>query len=264
MRFNKIIVYTIFLFLGYGFIQFVPTGGLSIPIPVVYETTEILWFNLSLPTFLDMVFAPIITIVFFYYIHKAIQRYPEAEDSKPSQRQKDIMKVVFYCAALTLVAGILLHATMNFLNGLISGDISSDPLYIAIYYFDELLGHKLVHIGIYGFLIGLMVVQFWHRGDPELSYYDKVGIYLWPTAIGGVYAITVIEGQAGFDFWILSLVLIGVIVYYIKFKGLKLRENLFIHIVLVLSIAFVISTIVYAGITGLKPGYPFFFQPSEL
>jgi ABC-type sugar transport system permease subunit len=78
-----------------------------------------------------------------------------------------------------------------------------------------------------------------------------------------VYALALIEGQAGFDFLVISLVLIVIILYCVKFKGFKLKNNVFTYFILIYLISTVISMIVYGVITGFKPGYPFFYQLSE-
>jgi hypothetical protein len=261
LNFNKIITYTIILFLGYGVIQFVPTGGIQLSIPVIYETSEILWFNVPLSMLIDLICAPPFIIIMFYYIHKAITEQPET--SQPSMKKKDIIKFLLFAAGVVVVAGIIMHAVANQLNGILGNPYPGYDLVIAIYYFDEVLGHKLIHFGIVAFLIGGMITQYWHQKDSQLSRLDLFGLYFWPSAIGIVYALALVEGQAGFDFLVISVVLIVIILYCVKFKGFKLKNNVFTYFILIYLISTVISMIVYGCITGFKPGYPFFYQLSE-
>lgn len=264
MSLNKTILYMVILFVGYGLILFIPIGNIQIPIPVIYETAEIFWTQISLVTLLDIFITPPFMIIMFYYVHKSIITQPKSSP-EPSQHKKDILRFVFFGAAIILVSGIVIHASANVLNGILGNPVPpSDPLQAAIYFFDEVLGHKLIHCAIMTFLIGLMVVQYWHRSDPQLAKYDIAGLYVWPFAIGGVYAIAAIEGQAGFDLMVISIVLIIIIAYYVKFKGLNLKENLFTQYVLEFLIAIVIVALIWGLITGFIPGYPFFKQPSTL
>ncbi len=265
MKLIKSIVYTIIFFAGYAAILEIPIGSITIAIPCVLETTEIAWFEISLATLLDIIITPPFAMIMFYFIYKSLISQPTPNEAKPSEIKKNTIKMLLYGACITFIVGVIMHAVANGLNG-IAGNIVPPPdeLQIAIYYFDEVLGHKLIHAGIIAFLIGGMVIQFWHRTNLQLSKVDLFGVYFWPSAIGAGYMLTLVEGQAAFDVLVISLILIAVILYYIKFRGLKLEENIFTHFVLVLLIAIVVSTIVFGLITGFKPGYPFFYQLNEL
>jgi hypothetical protein len=260
MEINKVLAYSTLLYLGYAFLLYVPTGSVSIP--VVIETTEILWTNISIVTLIDLFAVPIYMIFMFNMIRSAITEHAFVEDSEPSQRKQDLVKILFQYATIILLTGITMHAVANVLNGFLSNPVPpSTDLQIAIYWFDEVLGHKLIHIGLYMFIVDLMILQFWHRYDPNLKFYTKVVQYCYPILIGVFYSLAGAEGQAAFELIVISAALIGVILVYMKFKGLKLRENVFIHFVLVLSITIIITLIVYGFISGFLPGYPFFLQP---
>ncbi len=263
MKINKIVIYTIILFIGYGLIQFIPMGGIKISIPVIHESSNFYSFDLPLSTLLDILLAPPFLIIMFYYIYKAITTNPLADNSNPNERKGNFIKFLLFGSGVVLVSGIIMHGVANYLNGLVTTDLG-DPLYVAIYWFDEVVGHKLIHLGIFAFLIGCFVIQFWHRIDSEFSKFDWILFPFFPSAIGIVYSISAIEGQAGFDLWVISIISIIVILYVVKFRGLKLRENIFTYFVLIFFISLVISTIVYGFITGFVPGYPFFKQPSTL
>lgn len=260
-------VYLIIFFAGYGAILEIPIGNITIMIPCVIETTEVLPFGISLVTMLDIIITSPFAMVMFYLIYRSLVVQPIPKEVAPSETKKGSIKILIYGACISFIIGVIMHAVANGLNGIQGNPVptsTSGWLEIAIYYFDEVLGHKLIHIGIFAFLIGGMVLQFWHRTDPQLSKLDKFGVYFWPSAIGAVYMLTVVEGQAGFDVLVISLALIAVILYFIKFRGLKLSENVFMHFILVLAVAFVVAAIVYGLITGFKPSYPFFYQLNEL
>ncbi|MHA1275731.1 MAG: hypothetical protein ACTSQI_02475 [Candidatus Helarchaeota archaeon] len=260
MEFNKVLAYTIFLYLGYGLLLYLPEG--SVAIPVVIETTEIFWANIPLVTLIDLFITPIYMIFMLHMIRKAIIEHPMTENSKPIRRKKDLVKILFYYASILLVTGVVMHAVANVLNGVLGDPVPpSGNLQILIYLFDEVLGHKLIHIGLYGFIVGLMILQFWHRYDPELKIYTKISLYVWPALIGCIYSLAGAEGQAAFDIIIISSVLIGSILVSMVKKGLKLRENVFIHFILVFSISIIVTLIIYGCLTGFLPGYPFFLQP---
>ncbi len=260
MEINKVLAYSTLLYLGYAFLLYVPTGAVSIP--VVIETTEILWTSISIVTLIDLFAVPIYLIFMLNMIRGAISEHGFAEDSAPSQRKQDLVKILFHYATIILVTGISMHAVANVLNGFLSNPVPpGNSLEVAIYWFDEVLGHKLIHIGLYMFIVGLMIIQYWRRYDPNLKFYTVVVQYCYPILIGVFYSLAGAEGQAAFELLVISAALIGVILVYMKFKGLKLRENVFIHFVLILSITIIVTLIVYGFVTGFVPGYPFFLQP---
>jgi len=264
LKLIKWMLYLIIFFVGYVAILELPSS-LTITISYALETTVIVSFELPLVTLLDIIITPPFAIIMFYYIQKSLIIQPLSGDVKPSEMKKDIIRGLIFGACIVFIAGVIMHAVGNVLDGFEGnppnpvGDIQ-----IAIYFFDEVLGHKLIHAGIIAFLIGCMVLQFWHQIDEQLSKLDIFGVYFWPSAIGVGYMLALVEGQAAFDILVTSLALIAVILYYIGFKGLKLSKNRFTHFVLILLVAFVISAIIYGFITGFVPGYPFFKQPSRL
>lgn len=257
-------LYLIIFFAGYVAILEIPGSG-EISIPVVLENATIVSFNIPLVTLLDIIITSPFAMIMFYYIHKSVITQPESGGLKPSETKKNIIRGLIFGACITFIAGVIMHAVANVLDGFEGNPVPPvGNLQIAIYFFDEVLGHKLIHTGIIAFLIGCMVLQFWHRSEEQFSKFDIFGIYFWPSAIGVGYMLALVEGQAAFDILVVSLTLIAVILYYMKFKGLKLNENRFTHFVFIFLIAIVVSTIVYGVITGFVPGYPFFYQPSRL
>jgi len=260
----KWMLYLIIFFAGYTAILEIPSSW-PIAIPVVLEDATIVSFELPLVTLLDIIITSPFAMIMFYYIHKSLITQPVSGDVKPSEMKKNILRGLLFGACISFIVGVIMHAVGNVLDGFEGNPVHPvGNLQIAIYFFDEVLGHKLIHAGIIAFLIGCMVLQFWHRNDEQLSKIDIFGVYFWPSAIGVGYMLALVEGQAAFDLLVVSIVLILVILYYIKFKGLKLIENRFTHFVLIFLIAIVVSTIVYGVITGFVPGYPFFQQPSRL
>ncbi|MHA1263960.1 MAG: hypothetical protein ACTSRS_01895 [Candidatus Helarchaeota archaeon] len=266
MKFNKIVNYTIILFLGYGIIQFLPRFvHFSIPIPVALETGTITWFNLPFSTFLDIVASSPFMIYMFYFIQRAITQEAGPQYIKPSEKKRRFIRVLLYGSAIVLVIGIVMHAVANQLNGILGNPVPpSTNFEIAIYWFDEVLGHKLIHFAIYAFFIGCFVLQYWHRREANLTKFGIAGMYFWAAAIGVIYSFAALEGQAGFDLMIFSIVLIGIILYYVRFKGLKLKENIFTYFALIFFVSLTITTIVYAIVflDQLVAGYPFFPQPT--
>ncbi|NVM53968.1 MAG: hypothetical protein HWN66_09735 [Candidatus Helarchaeota archaeon] len=266
MKVDKTLLYVFIFFVGYGIIQFIPTGGLSIPIPVPFGEAPpnygIGWFNLSLSTFLDIVLAPPFMLIMFYFIHKAITEQTSLTNSKSSERKRELINHVLIWSGVVLIAGIIMHAVANWINGILGNPLPpGTPLEIAVYWFDEVLGHKLIHFAITGFLIGCMVLQYWHQRDPELSQIEVIGFYFWASIIGVIYTLAAAEGQAAFDLLIICSIVVIIILYYIKFKGLKLKENILTHFVLIFFSAIIITAIVYGSISGWLPGYPFIKQP---
>ncbi len=262
MQINKAIAFTIIFFLGYGIINFIPTFGISLAIPVVTETTEVFWFNLPLSTFLDLVISPPFTIIVFYLIQKAIKQDPIANDPNPSQLKRKIIKFLLYSAGVVLVVGITMHAVANVLNGMLGDPVPpSSNLEIAIYWFDEVLGHKVIHCAISAFWVGCIVLQYWHRKEMKVPLYQLAGRYFWAIAIGAVIALAAAEGQAAFDLMIINIVFIAILLFLFLSKKLKLRENPLSYFLLIYFCSMVITVIIYGFISGWLPGYPFLLQP---
>ena len=266
MKINKIIAYLVIMFIGYGLLQFIPTGGLSIPIPVPFGEVPpnygVWWFNLPLSMFLDMVIAPPFMLIMFYFIYKAVTAQQSSENTEPSEKKRKLINNVLIWSGVLLVAGIIMHAVANRLNGILNNPVPPiNPIDIAVYWFDEVLGHKLIHFGVFAFLIGCMVFQFWHRRDPKLSKVQVVGLYFWAATIGAVWCFAAAEGQTAFDVMVINIIVIPIILFCMKFRGLKLKENPLTHFVLIFMVSIIITGVTYGILSGWLPGYPFLQQP---
>jgi len=209
-----------------------------------------------------MVIAPPFLLIMFYFVYKAVTEQNTSETTGPSEKKRKLVNNVLIWSGVVLVAGIITHAVANQLNGILGNPVPpTDPFEIAVYWFDEVLGHKLIHIGLFAFLIGCMVFQFWNRKDPQLSFIQVFGLYFWAAAIGVVWCFAAAEGQAAFDFMVISFIVILIILFYMKFRGLKLKENPLTHFVLIFMVSLIITGVAYGFYSGWLPGYPFLQQP---
>jgi len=82
-------------------------------------------------------------------------------------------EIIFMVMAAFWVAGQGLHLSANSINNLIGNlakdrviDITTTDIYHLTYFYDEILGHYLWHIGVLG-LAGLLIFQGWRQAIGE-------------------------------------------------------------------------------------------------
>ncbi len=137
--------------------------------------------------------------------------------------------------------------------------------FLMIYYFDEYLGHLGMMAPLF---FGQLVVLRNQLKNPQ-NLKDIHIIELILLIIiglgGGLYnSYSLIEGQANIPLLILNLLIIPLFIWLFLGKKFKFMDNPMFLFFLLQTLGFLIYSVIWIAMTGLKPYYPYTYQPSEL
>ncbi|MHA1819373.1 MAG: hypothetical protein ACTSU2_12970 [Promethearchaeota archaeon] len=190
-----------------------------------------------------------------------------------SERMVSIMKYVMVLFIAWMNVGNSVHVVANHLNNRafnFSHDFS-DPsyaaLYYEIYYWDEFFGHINMMLPLFGFLFIYLLGIVHFRRSIKLKWFEWLFIFLAAIGFGLAWFFGWAEGQCLLLASMVEFILLIIVIYYISTKKesikIKLKEHPFMVFVLVQAVEFIIATIIWGIVEGVKPYYPFFYQPGE-
>ncbi len=229
---------------------------------------EVGQFSISYRLILEIIFmGPIFAIVYFFLMKYLIEGIDEERGkNKYYIKLLEIGVITFICISCMGHIVHMMFDRASWMYILANNDsMDTSELYSYIYYSDEWLGHHLIHIGLYGYTLMALFAEFLGKeeerrklnGD-ELTYTILLG------AATGIIAYTTYEGQAAFMMLILWTILLSVELFVIIIKKINILERPILLYTLINSIIFIILFIIWVSIFGVKPYYPFIYQPSEL
>ena len=184
-----------------------------------------------------------------------------------------IYYLIFIIAIVIFSSGNIAHVLLNRLNADVIDDYNTQSFYYMIYYIDEFLGHTLIMIG---FFIVLSEICFLHTLDLqkrlETDEYSDILLrnkepfwnYIIGIGLGVGTAFTYLEGQSAFLFLFLNPALCALVYIQSRKYGIKVKENGLLIMIILMTITFIISVLIWSIVTGIKPYYPFFYQNSEV
>ncbi|MHA1797414.1 MAG: hypothetical protein ACTSVY_03105 [Candidatus Helarchaeota archaeon] len=260
-------------FLGYSVCYLIPRIFDNVIIPVFYcisELQELVSFMISLSIFLEIFLTgPVFSIIAWMVFEKIFMKKNDKNHENLTPRTIFLLKVIFFLAIGTMCLGNAVHLVVNDLNNRAFDltKILTDPnyadLYYSIYFWDELFGHMALAVPLF-VLLGIYAFGFYNEPPSRpLRWFE----WLFVTLVGIGYGINwfygFTEGQATFVIFIINIILTGMILSWQFKKKLTIKEHPFIYAILVEVIVFIICTIIWGVLTGIKPYYPFFYQPGE-
>ncbi|MHA1762734.1 MAG: hypothetical protein ACTSYC_03120 [Promethearchaeota archaeon] len=208
--------------------------------------------------------------IFAWHIFEMIFLEPNSQAKKILGSKKvNILKIIYILAITTMCLGNAVHLIVNDLNNrafnpaLIASDSSYKELYFSIYFWDELFGHIALSVPLLA-LLGIILIGL-SKEIPSrpLNWVEWILITLVGVGYGTVWFYGFTEGQVTRVASIINLFLL----LYILFNELKnpnfLKDHPFVWIVLIETIIFLSFAIIWCFIFGLKPYYPYFYQPEE-
>ncbi|MBS7288538.1 MAG: hypothetical protein KIH01_07285 [Candidatus Freyarchaeota archaeon] len=216
------------------------------------------------------------SILLYLTFREVVSQPPE---TRTAARFKLAGEVTFIFFFFLFLSGLAMRYTGNELHAYTSLTPPATLLpitpqantYFLVYFFDEVLGHKLIYLGIVGFIVSVTILQNYHgytwplkRADYAL--YGALG-FLFGAGIGA----SSVEGQAAFEIIIFSASSFSVMAYFLATKRMQLvekspkgvRSNPFYAFSLLFLLGLITAILACGAYFGLKPFYPFFTQPSE-
>lgn len=216
------------------------------------------------------------SILLFLVFREVVSQSPE---TKTVAKLKLVGEVTFIIFLSFFLSGLAMRYTGNELHTYISLTQTSVLLpitpqantYFLVYFFDEVLGHKLIYLGVVGFIVSVTILQNYHGYTwsfkrTEYALYGLLG-FLFGAGIG----VSSVEGQAAFEILIFSASSFSAMVYLLATERIKftekhhkgVRSNPFYAFSLLFFLGSIVTILACGAYFGLKPFYPFFTQPSE-
>jgi uncharacterized integral membrane protein len=198
-------------------------------------------------------------------------------DHNPKYNYKMIWDYIFLILIFFFIVSNTCHVVVNRINGTllyqeyIRDVILFDPEhgmsagYLLIYYYDEYLGHLGMMAPLF---FGQLVIFRNQLKNPQyLKDIHLIELMLLVIlAIGGglFNSYSLMEGQSNIPLLVLHLLIIPLFLWLLFGKKFKFKENPMFLFFLLQTVGFLIYSIIWIAMTGLKPYYPFTYQPSEL
>ncbi|MHA1340610.1 MAG: hypothetical protein ACTSRZ_17910 [Promethearchaeota archaeon] len=171
---------------------------------------------------------------------------------------------------IIFIFGNTSHILINRVNSLVQ---SLDPnniyteAYRFIYFFDEYFGHLVLSIGFLGMATINLSDQIKVKCR-NLNILEKICVIFFGLGFGAVFAATLMEGQSTFPILIYYVVILIYLINNIrkitKYQTKNSSKSLWKYPILIFfllnSIGFILFSIIYGIIMGIKPYYPFFIQ----
>jgi hypothetical protein len=176
--------------------------------------------------------------------------------------------IIFNFGAISHMVGNQLH---NYIYEIeIAQGYPIDPASIlgalkaGIYLWDEVISHILIGIGFIGLLFINIHLDLISDEVIKILPYEFIMIVIGGFLLGVGTAIGFIEGQCA----ILCLILLGVlsilIIVIVKKNHYQYQKYPFLLCGLSMCIGFFVMVIIWIIYSGVKPYFPFLWQPSEL
>jgi hypothetical protein len=187
------------------------------------------------------------------------------------RQKKKIMRLRYYfiISIIILNFGVITHMVANQLHEyiykledegvIIAAGSTLENLALGLYFWDEVISHILSGIGF--FLLLILFIRMERTGQNIGDFSSKL-TFLMSFFVGIGVAAGLIEGQCGYIFFIVAIVLL--IFIPVHMIGQKYITKPFNAATLFMLIGYVIFTLIYVYLTGLKPNYPYIKQLSEI
>lgn len=228
----------ILISLGSTFIK-----GILIPTPVI-----------SIGDTIDLVLMAPFLAFSSYALYRII-----GSTSVMSETKKRTLELIMVLSFFLLFLGHGIHFAANSIHNLIDQGGAAIPpdIFNLVYFYDEILGHKVSYSGLFGLIVSGLLLEFAHapREVSELEIMAVVGSALF---LGLGLSLAFIEGQSIIELLVLAVFAIAGIFLRVRKRKLSFREIPYGTFILISMISMIIVSLVYVSIFGG------FIQPSEL
>lgn len=238
----------------------------------VQEQNSIYTLNLHYSTLFEFLIPVLFIPLSIYFICREISKNKNKDDNRSIKkpRNRDIVKLLIIGALLIMFVGLGIHYVGDAIDTQlqwtpedIDGTLNTFPKLIA-YFFDEVLGHKILYLGMMGILTGLFIHQ---RQNPvtDEKLTTNFNLILFPL-LGGLYGIALafsfMEGQSAFEFFFICIIQFSIsVIYLIKLNGnfvLKNRKYPYFSFYILMNAAVFVTLLFF--IPQMSSIYPFFPQ----
>jgi len=260
-----LIIFLLTLLLFYKIIPFLYYGGIRIFI-YISELKKIGSFWMSTRNTCEIILMGPVFAIIYYFLMKQLIIEIDKEQGKNKYYVVliEIGVLVFICIS---VMGHAIHVLFNNVSRVyydFNGGMDTSELYSLLYYSDEWLGHHLIHVGYFGYIIMALFVEFLAKENRKLNKDELLYAILCGIGLSIIFTYIACEGQAAVMVLTLCCVLLIIELIIIIMKNISILERPILMCTLINNIIVIGFFILWVIIFGIKPYYPFIYQPSEL
>jgi len=258
------IVFLISLLICYG----VPTlvEGTIVLLVNISEISAVGSFTIGFSLVLEIILmGPVFIIIYYIIMKHFLSKINQNEGN--NKRNVFIIEIISITLITIFAMGHAIHVFFNHANALYRiayGTYDTTALFSFLYVSDEWLGHHLIHIALFGFMILALLTEFlmenherMNKGELIISGVLGVGLFF----MSGYASY---EGQSAFLMFVLAIILLTVEIIIILKKKVKILNHPILLATIICSVIIIGFFIYWIIAFGWKPYFPFHFQPSEL
>ncbi|MHA1309800.1 MAG: hypothetical protein ACTSQO_02630 [Candidatus Helarchaeota archaeon] len=224
------------------------------------------FFPFPLPDIIELIFmGPIFTLIYFIIMKIMIKKIKI--EKKRDSYISEFLELISILLVGILVAGHFIHVTYNYASHLYDlqfGGYDTSNLFLFLYWSDEWLGHHLIHFAFFFQIILFLIVEY-KLNDHKIMSWDEIALSV---SLGiGLFILlgwATYEGQCAFPLMLLCFILLIVEIIIILIKRLNPLRFPLIFITMISNIIVIGFYFFWIFSYGIKPYYPFIYQPSEL
>jgi hypothetical protein len=202
---------------------------------------------------------PVFVIVYFVLMKSMLARVDIEEGRK--KRIVYVLELMVVVLIFTVVVGHVVHLMFDYANWLYrnvdpGGGYSTNPLFLFLYHSDEWVGHHLIHVGFFGFIVVALIGESLLK-EKQTRWYD----ILFAAPLGaGLFVMSgyaTYEGQCGWLLMVLSAVLLGIEGIIILVKRVNPLKHPILLATIICNVIVIGYFVWYASTFGTLPYYPF-------
>jgi hypothetical protein len=218
-------------------------------------------------------FGPAMAIVMAWCFNRTIS-YLRSSGLMPTGKAC-VLGLLLVVSIALLNAGLLINRLFNVISAHAKEFYDTTGLgydnYTFAYFLDEIVGHHLMNAGLVLFYVVMAIAAPrdsapLSRPEHALNGGEKLLVLVSSAVYGLIFTIENLEGQS----MVFSLILMGALVCTIVLSTMVKRNKLaisnrpFLLFLVVQLLVMLVFSIAWGIALGVKPYYPFFYEPSEL
>jgi hypothetical protein len=223
----------------------------------IAETNQSINYEIQLAEIFDVL---LVGIIFSINVNRA---YFYLQDNLGVRKKR--YTVPLLVSIIILNFGVIVHMVANQLHEIIHDDVFTagsnlELLQQGLYFWDETASHILSAAGLFMLMLLLVFVEAADKSHVESNNYLLNFICL---LVGFGLAFGLIEGQCAAIFFFVSIAYLLVIFVIIGLTKKTWKDKPFMAATTMVLVGYIIFTLIYVYVTGMKDVYPFIMQITE-
>ncbi|NVM53490.1 MAG: hypothetical protein HWN66_07265 [Candidatus Helarchaeota archaeon] len=225
-------------------------------IPAVGET-----FSFWIGKIVEIILMGPVFVIIYYVLMKNLLGKIDLGQGRNKQYVY-LLELMVVMLVMMVVVGHVVHLMFDYANWVyreVSPGLGydTDPLFLFLYHSDEWVGHHLIHVGFFGFVVLALIGETLIKDRRNMKWYEIV--FVVPLGIGlfVMSGYATYEGQCAWLLMVLSAILLAIEVVVILWKKINPLKYPILFASIIGSAIVIGYYIYYISIFGTLPFYPF-------